>query len=86
MRGLGGVYKRGPVYWIRYHHRGREFRESARSTDRGDAVRLLKARLSDVSYGRPNPADEESVTFDQLVATSYRLGDVSRASTRRRPA
>ena len=20
MRGMGGVYKRGPVYWIRYNH------------------------------------------------------------------
>jgi hypothetical protein len=69
MRGLGNVYKRGPFYWIRYHHRGREFRESARSTDRADAVRLLK-RLADLSQGRPNGADEERVTFDQ-IATDY---------------
>ena len=39
MRGLGNVYKRGPIYWIRYSCRGREFRESSRSTERPDAVR-----------------------------------------------
>ncbi|MBI4637616.1 MAG: tyrosine-type recombinase/integrase [Candidatus Rokubacteria bacterium] len=70
MRGLGGIYKRGPVYWIRYHHRGREYRESARSTERGDAVRLLKQRVADLAQGRPSPADEERVTFDQ-IATDY---------------
>ena len=68
MRGLGGIYKRGPVYWIRYHHRGREYRESARSLERGGAVRLLKQRLSDLAQGRPSPADEERVTFDQIAA------------------
>ncbi|HEU4370949.1 MAG TPA: site-specific integrase [Methylomirabilota bacterium] len=68
MRGLGNVYKRGPVYWIRYHHRGREYRESARSTDRADALRLLKQRLADLSQGRPSGADEERVTFDEVAA------------------
>ena len=38
MRGLGNVYKPGPVYWIRYHHRGREYRESARSDDQEPVV------------------------------------------------
>ena len=68
MRGLGGVYKRGPVYRIRYHHSGREHRESARSTERADATRLLKRRLADLSQGRPSGADEERVTFAQLAA------------------
>jgi integrase len=67
MRGLGGIYKRGPVYWIRYHHRGREFRESARSIERPDAVRLLKQRLADLSQGRPGGPDEERITFDQIA-------------------
>src|SRR5262245_4002204 len=68
MRGLGGIYKRGPVYWIRYHHRGREYRDTARSTEGGDAIRLLKQRLADLAQGRPSPADEERVTFDQIAA------------------
>lgn len=68
MRGLGNVYKRGRVYWIRYPHRGREYRESSRSTERADAVRLLRQRVTDLAQGRPSPVDEERVTFDQLAA------------------
>ena len=68
MRGLGGIYKRGPVYWVRYHHRGREYRESARSAERTDAVRLLKRRLADLSQGRPSGPDEERVTFEEIAA------------------
>ncbi len=30
-RGSGAVYLRGTIYWIRYSHRGREFRESSES-------------------------------------------------------
>lgn len=68
MRGLGGVYKRGPVYWIRYHYRGREYRESARSRERNDAVKLLRRRLADLSQGRPNAHDEDRVTFEEIAA------------------
>lgn len=56
MRGLGNIYKRGPVYWIRYHHHGRRCRESTRSPERADAVRLLKQRLAQMlveDLGRP---------------------------------
>ncbi len=68
MRGMGGVYKRGPVYWIRYHHRGREYRESARSTERADAVKLLRHRIADLNQGRPTRPDEELVTFEEMAA------------------
>src|SRR5205809_690255 len=68
MRGLGGIYKRGSVYWIRYRHRGKQYRESVCSTERADAVRLLKQRLADMSQGRPGGPDEERVTFDQIAA------------------
>jgi hypothetical protein len=59
MRGLDGIYKRGPVYWIRYRHRGKQYRESTGSTERSDAIRLLKQRLADVSHGRPSGPTEE---------------------------
>jgi hypothetical protein len=65
---MGGVYKRGPVYWIRYYHRGREHRESSRSTERGEALRLLKRRVADLHEGRPSGSVEERITFDQLAA------------------
>ena len=74
MRGLGGVYKRGPVYGIRYHHRGREYRESARSTERSDAVRLLRQRLADLTHGRPSGPAEDVLDFGYVAG--WRRGEV----------
>ena len=68
MRGLGGIYKRGSVYWVRYRCRGKQYRESACSTERAVAVRLLEQRLADVSHGRPSGPTEERVTFDEIAA------------------
>ena len=68
MRGMGGVYKRGPFWWIRYGHRGRKYRESSQSTKRHDAVRLLKQRLTDLAEGRPGALAEELVTFAEIAA------------------
>ena len=31
MKGMGRVFKRGSVYRIGYHHRGKEYRESSES-------------------------------------------------------
>jgi integrase len=68
MRGLGNVYKRGPVWWIRYHHRGREYRESTQSTERAEARELLRQRLGDLHQGRLSGLAEERVTFEELSA------------------
>jgi len=70
MGGMGGVYKRGPIYWIRYHHRVREHRESARSTDRADALRLPRRRVSDLNH--TGPTNEARPTFQQLADDSSR--------------
>lgn len=69
MRGLGSVYRRGQVWWVRYHHGGREYRESARSTEKQDAVRLLRLRLASLTVGKPGGAPEEDrLTFEDLAA------------------
>jgi integrase len=69
MRGLGSVYQRGQVWWIRYQHGRQEYRESARSTQRDDAVRLLCHRLGALNTGRPGgPSEEERLTFEDLAA------------------
>ena len=68
MRGMGGVYKRGPVYWLRYNHRGRKYRESSKSAERAVAVALLKQRLGDLHQGRISGLAEERVTFEDLAA------------------
>lgn len=54
MRGMGRVFKRGEIYWIAYCHRGKEVRESARSTQEADAKKLLKKRIGEIQLrGRP---------------------------------
>src|SRR5882724_9967333 len=51
MRGIGRVFKRGPVYWIAYYHRGKEYRESSESENENQARKLLKQRLGETSRG-----------------------------------
>jgi hypothetical protein len=48
-RGMGAVYQQpnSALWWIRYHHRGRKYRESSHSVNHADAVRLLKHRLGE---------------------------------------
>jgi len=71
MRGLGSVYKRGPVYWIRYSRRGRKYRESSKSPERAVAVALLKQRLAELHQGRISGPAEEHVTFEELAADKW---------------
>ena len=59
MKGDGRVFKRGEVWWVAYYNDGREHRESSKSRDRREAVRLLRQRVGEVSagivQGRPLP-------------------------------
>jgi integrase len=66
-RGLGRVYRRGIVWWIQYSFRGRKYRESSRSANRSDAVKLLRRRLEEMGAGRLVGPDAERVSFDDLV-------------------
>ena len=45
MAGTGRIYRRGDIYYIAYRWDGREYRESARSVERGVAEQLLATRL-----------------------------------------
>lgn len=76
VRGLGHIYKRGPVYWVKYSQNGRCCRESARSKDRADAQRLLRDRLAAVASGRMLQLDYLDTSLDDLVRLieqDYRL-------------
>ena len=64
MAGMGRIYRRGHIYYIAYRWDGREYRESARSSQRGVAERLLATRLRE-RRGSPPPA---VLTFDALAA------------------
>jgi integrase len=76
VRGLGHIYKRGPVYWVKYTHNGRCYRESSGSKDRGDAAKLLKDRLAAIASGRMLQLDHLDTSLDDLVCLieqDYRL-------------
>ena len=65
-RGMGRVFQRGAVYWIAYSQRGHEYRESARSTKKGDAWQLLKTRLGQIEAKKFVGPKEERVWFEDL--------------------
>ncbi len=78
MRGHGRVFQRkgSAAWWIAYYHRGHEIRESAKTTDKRKAEKLLRERLR--TAGTPEfigPAAER-LTFDDLAGmylTDYRV-------------
>jgi integrase-like protein len=78
-RGLGNVYqptyrdkhgelKTTSTWWIVYHVNGRRIAENAHSTNRAEAVRLLKSRLSDAAAGKPIGPTIDRTTLDDLLA------------------
>lgn len=95
-RGLGLVYQ--PVYvdkrtgerkiaatwWVQFSVRGKRYRESSSSTNRADAVKLLKRRLGEAAEGRAVGRDIEKTTFEdlaQILLDDYRAN--GRQSIRR---
>lgn len=87
-RGLGGVYLRGGVWWVRYSYRGTKVRESSGSDARSVAVKLLKRRLGEMGQGRLVGPDVERTTFEDLkgmllddYATNERKSTVRAASS-----
>lgn len=73
---MGTAYRRGNVWWIRYYHRGRCYRESSHSENETDARRLLKKRIGEMGKGRLIGPREEKVTFEELaqdLVNDYRI-------------
>jgi integrase len=63
-----GQPRRSAAWWIQYSFRGQRYRESAHSTNRSDAVRLLKRRLAEIGRGRLVGPSTERTTFEELAA------------------
>jgi len=73
---MGSIYKRGNVYWIKYHRRGKPYRESTRSEKEADAKRLLRKREGEIADGKLPGVYFDKVTFDDLakdLLTDYEL-------------
>ncbi len=68
MRGMGRIFRRGPIYWIAYYHRGKEFRESSHSDSEREARQLLKKRIGEAATGRFTGSREDRITFEDLAA------------------
>src|SRR5206468_3437360 len=66
-RGLGRIYRRGEVWWIQYHHRGKLYRESSDSKKCARAGDLLKRRLAEMGQGRLVGPAIERTTFEDLA-------------------
>src|SRR5262249_7644367 len=74
--GMGHIYLRGRIWWIRYYHNGQLFRESSQSEKEADAKKLLKKRLGEIALGRFAGPKVEKVTFAELAEdflTDYRI-------------
>lgn len=77
---MGSIYKRGEIYWIKYHRNGKPLRESTKSTKEADAKRLLKKREGEISEGKLPGIYFDRVSFDELAEDflrDYRLNNKS---------
>jgi integrase len=63
-----GEQKTSAVWWISYSVRGKRHKESSESTNRADAVRLLKKRHGDAQAGKPVGSQVERTTLDDLIS------------------
>ena len=70
-RGLGTVFLRGRIWWVQVYVRNRSHRESSGSTNRADAVRLLKRRLAEAGKGQLPSAQAERLTIEQVATILF---------------
>ena len=73
---MGELRLRGRIWWMRYYRNGKRYEESARTTKKTEAERLLKLREGDVAKGVPISPQIGRLTFDEAAAdllTEYRV-------------
>jgi integrase len=67
-RGSGSVYLRGKTYWVAYYTPdGKQVCESAKTKDKAEARRILKARQGQIAEGRYLGPSADKVTFEELA-------------------
>lgn len=62
-----GELKTAATWWISYSVRGQRHKEPANSTNRADAVRLLKQRIAESAAGKPVGPQVERTTLEDLI-------------------
>lgn len=66
-----------PIWHIAYYYRGKEYRESSRSTSEVVARRLLNQSLKELAKGRYTP-NEDRLTFEEMtkdLVNEYQVND-----------
>lgn len=74
--GMGQIYRRGRLWWIRYYGNGELFRESSHSEKEAEAKKLLKRRLGEIALGRFAGPQADKVTLAELaddLLTDYQI-------------
>lgn len=86
---MSGIYVRGRIYWLRFSHRGKQYRESCGSPDPAIARALLKRRLAELGADtlglRPFvPPAADKITVAELLddlAADFRLRNIKSMKT-----
>ncbi len=68
-KGLGGVYERNGLWYMRFTYRGCDYRESSGSRRKRVAIALLKKRIAEVQDGAFAPAGANTKLRDLLALT-----------------
>jgi len=63
-----GERRTAATWWVSYSVRGKRHKENAHSTNRADAVRLLKQRIAEAASGKPVGPQIERTTLADLLA------------------
>ena len=66
-RGMGSVYQRNEIWWVRYYFQGKLYRESSKSPKQRKAIKLLQRRQGEIAQGQFAGPEAEKVTFEDLV-------------------
>ncbi len=66
-----GKWRRSKTWWIAYYHNGRELRESADSTNKNNARRLLRDKLAASTNGTLVTGSAQRLKFEDLVGKLY---------------
>jgi len=76
MRGVGKVFQRGSIWWIRYSWRGKQYRESSGSETKQVAIDLLSKRVAERQQGRligPKIEKTSFVDLCKLLDQDYKM-------------
>jgi integrase len=73
---MGCVFRRGRIYWLKYHRNGKPYSESSRSQIKAVAEQLLKRREGEIADGKVPGIVFDRVTLKELaedLLVDYRI-------------